>query len=337
MVFSNGQLRGRIYYSNMCSLTNRLQVVKLRFQDSPNEPSVKNINIAALMPSAGVDIDRISSYNTPGTVIQVTGGILRFPTHTFKKLFQPSLDHITDHIKHLLANDACISVKHLFLVGGYAESPVLVNAIKASVGNRVKVVCPPRPGSAVMIGAVQYGLNPECISSRVAVRTIGVEMSEAWDESLHAGRNSFIDEDGEKLCTDAVTTFITAGSHIDTSVSVQHFFLPVARKQRSLCFTVIASEKKEMPFSTDPGVSKIGTLSFPFPRETMALPKQRRGIALAMKFGGTVFTATATCVNTGQVLSANFMFPLGTLQKLYHVLATNFYIYFILFYLFCRK
>jgi hypothetical protein len=159
------------------------------------------------MPSGGVDIDSISAYNTPGTAIQVTGEILRMPTPAFKKLFQPSLDHITEHIKLLLANEACKSVKHLFVVGGFAESPVLVSAIKSSVENRVRVICPPRPGSTVMIGAVQYGLNPECISSRVAVRTIGVKVNVVWDELLHAGRNSYFDEDGVKRCYGAVTTF----------------------------------------------------------------------------------------------------------------------------------
>lgn len=100
----------------------------MRFQDNPTESAMKNINIAAL--GQGADIQQVASFNTFGTTMQLQGGILRIPTPTFRKFFQPSLNSITKHVKELLANDACKSLKHIFLVGGYAESPVLLHAIK---------------------------------------------------------------------------------------------------------------------------------------------------------------------------------------------------------------
>ena len=283
--------------------------MKLKFQDSPNEPKVKNINIGVL--GGGADVQRISEYNTPDTAIQLLGGILRIPTPTFRKFFEPSLDSITNHIKELLANDSCKALKHLFLVGGYAESPALVNAIKSCVGEGVRVICPPRPGSAVVIGAVQYGLNPEFISSRIAVRTIGVRCSALWDESLHVGGTSFYDEDGELHCGNSFQTYITAGSHIDTTSIVSHGFTPMYHSQTSVTFAIFASHKAHVSFVSDPGVAEIGELEFVLPKESLALPKHKRSVALSMKFGGTVFTVTVTCKTTGKVLTSKFSFPLG--------------------------
>jgi hypothetical protein len=50
----------------------------------------------------------------------------------------------------------------------------------------------------------------------------------------------------------------SAGSHIDTSATVRHTFTPSCSKTIVVELTVLASEKTEMPFSTDPGVSNIG-------------------------------------------------------------------------------
>jgi hypothetical protein len=66
-----------------------------------------------------------------------------------------------------------------------------------------------------------------------------------------------------------------------------------------------------MPFSSDPGVCNIGHLILDLPSETMAVRHKARWVDVVMKFGGTVFSVTAKCRNSGKVVSANFKFPLG--------------------------
>ncbi|CAB4058841.1 Heat shock 70 kDa protein 12A [Lepeophtheirus salmonis] len=52
-------------------------------------------------------------------------------------------------------------IGHLFLVGGFAESPVVQNAIRNALSSKLRVIIPQGVGVAVLKGAVLYGLDPK--------------------------------------------------------------------------------------------------------------------------------------------------------------------------------
>ena len=53
-----------------------------------------------------------------------------------KKLFEPVVNGIVEHLKSLLKNDFCSKLQFLFIVGGFAQSTLLQNAIKKNFSSR---------------------------------------------------------------------------------------------------------------------------------------------------------------------------------------------------------
>ena len=108
-----------------------------------------------------------------------------------------------------------LSLKHLFLVGGFAESPILQEAIRKEFGRIMHVVIPQVTNRnrkyiqnhriiftgdnfpltisihskgasvAVLRGAVLYGLDPSVVHVRRAVKTYGIGVIEPFIHGLH--------------------------------------------------------------------------------------------------------------------------------------------------------
>ena len=71
-----------------------------------------------------------------------------------KKFFQPTLEKMKQHIWAVLREPDVGEVSHLFLVGGFAESPLVQAAVRAEFSPQLTVVLPLSPGLAVLRGAV---------------------------------------------------------------------------------------------------------------------------------------------------------------------------------------
>ena len=108
-----------------------------------------------------------------------------------------------------------LSLKHLFLVGGFAESPILQEAIRKEFGRIMHVVIPQviyrnitfirnhriiftvysypltiyihskGASVAVLRGAVLYGLDPSVVHVRRAVKTYGIGVIKPFIHGLH--------------------------------------------------------------------------------------------------------------------------------------------------------
>ena len=74
---------------------------------------------------------------------------------------------------------------YLFLVGGFANSVLLQERIKKAFAAKViKIIIPPDPGSAVLTGAVAYGLDPSRIRTRRARLTYGCRIMAPFEEGV---------------------------------------------------------------------------------------------------------------------------------------------------------
>lgn len=114
-------------------------------------------------------------------------GMLRMETVLMKQLFQPTMDKIKEHIGAVLSEPDVGQVSHLFLVGGFAESPLLQvqsdpladvdgdqEEVRTAFRDQVTVVIPQGVGVAVLKGAVLYGLDPSIVHVRRAKCTYGI-------------------------------------------------------------------------------------------------------------------------------------------------------------------
>ena len=113
-----------------------------------------------------------------------TGDKLRMEAQLTKALFDESCKKIVDHMQQLFRHPSVKDVSSILLVGGFAESPMLQEAVKEAFRNK-KVIVPQDAGLAVLKGAVLYGHQPKTISARVCKYTYGVEIMKIFDNAIH--------------------------------------------------------------------------------------------------------------------------------------------------------
>lgn len=57
-------------------------------------------------------------------------------------------------------------VRFLFLVGGFAESPMLQKAVQRALGRTCRIIIPHDVGLTILKGAVLFGLDPTVVSAQ---------------------------------------------------------------------------------------------------------------------------------------------------------------------------
>jgi len=283
---------------------------------SPEDP-VANVSVNLIIPRDALDQtfkNQINEYNAKkGTKLELTRGTLRLAS-VIPMLFDPIISNITNHIATLLQKSELRQVRYLFLVGGFAESPLLQSRIEKEFGGRVKVVIPPRPSTAVVNGAVRYGLDPGVICERVMPETIGMQVSDPWNDSLHAGRTKVTNEFGMRFCSDCFDPFVAAGEKIMANQQIERSYIPAWNNQTKMRLSVYGSPNPAVTFVTDKGTKIIGYLDVDIP--DVGAPMFTRYVDASMKFGGTTILVTATYRRTGKSVNAKFAFMLDEMPTI---------------------
>ena len=113
-----------------------------------------------------------------------TGDKIRMEANLTKTLFDESCKKIIDHMHQLFRHPNVKDVSSILLVGGFAESPMLQEAVREAFRNK-KVIVPQDAGLAVLKGAVLYGHEPMTISARVCKYTYGVDIDVEFNKDIH--------------------------------------------------------------------------------------------------------------------------------------------------------
>lgn len=108
--------------------------------------------------------------------------ILSLPNKIFFDLINRQALKITEEISKI--NQNVKNVESILYVGGYCSNEILINNIKKKFKNIVHLK-PSHPETAVVKGAVLFGINPNIIKLRKAKYTIGFCTNSIWDESKH--------------------------------------------------------------------------------------------------------------------------------------------------------
>ena len=65
--------------------------------------------------------------------------------------------------EELMAKPEVRGVRFLFLVGGFAESPMLQKAVQKALGRTCRIIIPHDVGLTILKGAVLFGLDPTVV------------------------------------------------------------------------------------------------------------------------------------------------------------------------------
>ena len=210
------------------------------------------------------------------------GGTLMFKAPTMRKLIDPVIDRIVEHIDELLKLGELETVRSLIVVGGFANSVILQEALKSRFADRVKVVVPKDPSVAVLYGAVLFGHNMRAIAERRSAYTYGVSKLEKLPEDeVEADR---------KFRHNVFDTFVRVNESVGVDDVVRRRYQTCDPGQLRVTFGVYRSKCEEVAYTTDEGVEACGRIEIKL--------RSRRSdghgcVDVAMKFGRTEIEVTA--------------------------------------------
>ncbi|XP_035256800.1 heat shock 70 kDa protein 12A isoform X2 [Anguilla anguilla] len=232
-------------------------------------------------------------------------GMLRMNPDAMNALFKPTIDHIIQHLGELFEKPEVSNIKFLFLVGGFAESPLLQQAVQTMLQGRCRIIIPHDVGLTILKGAVLFGLDPGVIKVRRSPLTYGVGVLNRYVEGRHPPDKMLV-KDGTRWCTDVFDTFIAADQSVALGETVKRSYTPARPAQQVIVINVYCSEREQVGFISDPGVRKCGTLRLDV--SGTESPAPRREIQTLMQFGDTEIRAMAVDVATSRSVKAGIDF-----------------------------
>ncbi|XP_052795200.1 heat shock 70 kDa protein 12A-like [Mya arenaria] len=147
------------------------------------------------------------------TKVRFMGDKLRIDAKQFNSFFDEAVGDIVAHVHDLLESLSYINIKTIIMVGGFSESPVLQNAIRAAFGRDREIIIPQDASLCVMKGAVLFGHQPSIIAERKARFTFGFAMVKHFNRFKHPEEKK-IEIDGEALCNDLFDKHIEIGAAV---------------------------------------------------------------------------------------------------------------------------
>uniref|UniRef100_W5LE52 Heat shock protein 12B n=1 Tax=Astyanax mexicanus TaxID=7994 RepID=W5LE52_ASTMX len=244
-------------------------------------------------------------------------GMLRLTTEAMNELFQPTISNIIKHIENLMQKEEVKGVRFLFLVGGFAESPMLQRAVQNALGQHCRIIIPQDVGLTILKGAVLFGLDPTVVRVRRCPLTYGVGVLNRFVEGHHP-RDKLLIKDGREWCTDILDRFVSVDQSVALGEVVRRSYTPARVGQRKIIINIYCSSTDDVVYITDPGVRKCGaiTLDLPEPGAVAASSSsngngaafERREIRATMQFGDTEIKVTAVDVLTGRQVRASIDF-----------------------------
>lgn len=227
-------------------------------------------------------------------------GMLRLQPPVMFSLFEPVVDKVVQHIQHLLNIPELSPITYLFLVGGFAESPTLQEAIQKAFKHKLKVIIPQNVSLTILKGAVMFGQDPSLIHVRRSALTYGVGCLNPFIPGKHPPEKRVV-KDGVEWCTGLFDTFVFADQAVSLGHTVTRSYTLAQESKQSTKITVYASEKESVHYVTDLGCEKVGEMRLEMPTATEGRCKEVR---MTMMFGDTEISMEAVDAASGQTTRA---------------------------------
>nr|XP_020499291.1 heat shock 70 kDa protein 12B [Labrus bergylta] len=279
----------------------------------------------------GQSVEAALRRNNMNIVKWSSQGMLRLTQEAMNELFQPTINNIVKHIEELMAKPEVRGVRFLFLVGGFAESPMLQKAVQKALGRTCRIIIPHDVGLTILKGAVLFGLDPTVVRVRRCPLTYGVGVLNRFVEGRHPPDKLLL-KDGREWCTDILDRFVAVDQSVALGEVVRRSYTPARLGQRKIIINIYCSATDDVTYISDAGVRKCGTITLDLP-EPLPLPgavggagggggggggegrrrrrgagPERREIRATMQFGDTEIKVTAVDVMSNRSVRASIDF-----------------------------
>ena len=177
-----------------------------------------------------------------------------------KELFGPAVKSTVGYLTNLARDPEAKQSDVIILVGGFAESPVVIGAVRFYFPN-ASIVVPEEPELAVLLGGVMVGHNSD---SKIIIQSkfsCGIGIAVPFNSKLHPENKMFTSGD-KKFCSDIFQIHIDQGRLLEIGEFCNHrHLLPNRSQQKTITLPVYASNKRSVRFTTDDGCILLGKVN----------------------------------------------------------------------------
>lgn len=226
--------------------------------------------------------------------VSFAGEKLRLDSNDAEDFFTESTESITNHLKKLLKkNKKGRGISTIILVGGFAESHMLIHAIKHSFPEK-RVIIPKEAAWSVLRGAVIFGHDPSLIKERRSKYTYGIRIWKIFDSSIHDEKYKYV-KNGQTRCGSLFDKLITIDEVVIVREYQQEKFFTMEEigEMGNLCLYTSLSENPK--YVDEVGCSFVGYILHP--GHNFALNET---IHVMMRFGETEIEVKAEQPSSGQ-------------------------------------
>ena len=242
------------------------------------------------------------------------GKSLTFDTKFIREtLFNETIQRILKLLRDILSRKQVQCIKHIVLVGGFSESPIVVGKIRAFITENFpgkEVVVPTSPFTAVMSGAVLYGHDPLIFNSRICRATYGIETNRPFDPEIHKEEKKWRNkESGEDWCKDIFGVHVKKGSSVKLGdAQPSRVYTPAYKDQTSVPLSIFmstADNLNTLVYTTDEHCKKVGEIVVEMPDTTGGTDRK---VTVTMIYGGTELDVIAKNELSGEECKAKIRF-----------------------------
>lgn len=233
-------------------------------------------------------------------------------------IFKSVVDQLIGKVSsqfNALGNQRC---DILFLVGGFAESPVLKQRIKGEFGDRVeRIVIPDRPGAAVLQGAASFGVNPGVVIARRSTLTYGTDCTMPFEDGKDSEDRRipkeimmliFQEERARDTCRDRFDIFVAAGDRIPNDAVVTRSY-GIPPNATELPVTFFSTSNPKVRYIDEEDVTEIAEVFLRLPFD--AKGDSIKHMTIEMQFGQSQIIAYAIDPISGNRERCEFRFSTG--------------------------
>ncbi|KAK2544204.1 heat shock protein 12A-like protein [Columba livia] len=234
-------------------------------------------------------------------------GMIMITYEKMKSFFDYSIKNIICALREILDKPEIAKVKYILLVGGFASSVILRDAISQAFGEKYHIFCPLEVQVAVAKGAVLFGVNPDIVASRVSAWTYGLAVTQEFDATIHDFRKKRVSKaDGYTYSVDIFKKLVGIGDTVNINEVAHYYFHPTEPDQTSVHFSFHGTEKQDALYVDEEEIERLGSCIVPMPDTTLG---KKLKLKLDIKFGLTEFKATCTDVtsNESQTVMIDFL------------------------------
>ncbi|CAN8211474.1 unnamed protein product [Coccothraustes coccothraustes] len=223
-------------------------------------------------------------------------GTIMIMYEKMKSWFEYSINNIIFALREILCKPEMDKVQYILLVGGFACSIILRDAVREAFSSKYHILCPMEAQAAIAKGAVLFGVNPHIITSRISCRTYGLRVCERFDDAVHDIRKQKVSKAGDRIyCTDLFHKLVETGESVNIHEAAHYDFFPIEPDQTEVKFAFYCTKKQNAQYVDEEGMEPLGFCVVPSPDTWLGL---NRKLKVKIQFGLTEFKATCTDVTS---------------------------------------